>query len=310
MSGNSELRRRAERRVAASPEIVPKKASDLRRLVHELRVHQIELEMQNEDLRQTEEALRKSQRLLSIALDSTTAAKTEAAQAAQTQLRFFAAASHDLRQPFQAMRLFFEVLNQSAADHQRPALGLLGKSIKSAEDLLGELLEMSRLRSGQIQVVPAATKIDEVIAEVVADLSLVADNKGVALKAFMPAVEASIDRSALRRMCFNLVANALKFTKDGGVLVGIRRRAGNAVVEVWDTGIGVEPDKAAHIFDEFYQIDNPARDASKGIGLGLAIINHLCKQTGCQVSFASRVGRGSVFRLVIPAYDNGAGGAG
>ncbi len=411
MSKNPDLRRRAVARAAAPPEAVPEEASELRRLVHELQVHQIELEMQNEQLRQTEEALLESERLLALALHSAnmgswismpetgktdttvmrylgmpsdvplkhdialsdiyyedrafvadalqqsmayrepfnarfrmvypdgrlhwlsargewspegpnghgrilgvtqditgevellaalTAAKDEAEQAALVQSRFFAAASHDLRQPFQAMRLFFEVLNQSPAEHQRPALERLGTSMKSAEDLLGELLEMSRLRSGMVQLVPAATNIGELIAEVVSDLSLVADAKRIVLKAFTPTVVAFIDKSALRRMCFNLVSNALKFTKEGGVLVGIRRRAGEVLVEVWDTGIGIEPGQASHIFDEFFQIDNPARDGDKGIGLGLAIVKHLCKQTGVQVSFASRAGRGSVFRLAIP----------
>lgn len=422
MSKDPDLRRRAEARLAAAPpEAVQEEASELRRLVHELRVHQIELEMQNEQLRQTEDALRESERLLSLALDSAsmgswismpetgkadtlvmrhlgipshvplkqdivlsdiycedqplvaaalqqsmthqetfnarfrmvyadgrlhwlsargewspegpnrrgrivgvtqditrevellaalTAAKDEAEQAALVQSRFFAAASHDLRQPFQAMRLFFEVLDQSGVDHQRPALERLGKSMKSAEDLLGELLEISRVRSGAIQLAPTETNIGELIADVVSDLRLVADGKRIVLKAFAPIVVASVDTSALRRICFNLVSNALKFTKEGGVLVGIRRRAGKVLVEVWDTGIGIEPDQASHIFDEFYQINNPAREGSKGIGLGLAIVKHLCLQMGCQLSFASRLGRGSVFRVAIPTGAKGPGAAG
>jgi signal transduction histidine kinase len=224
-----------------------------------------------------------------------------AERAAQTQSRFFAAASHDLRQPFQAMRLFFEVLVQSVTSDQQRIVDRLGKAMESAEDLLNTMLDVAQSEGGAIKFCPMDVDLGRLVGDLVTELHPVAVHKGLALRARVPSVAVRTDPLILKRILFNIVANAIKYTERGGVLIGLRRRRGQALVEVWDTGVGIAEDQAGHIFDEFYQVNNVARDRAKGIGLGLAIVKRLCLLAGCEVTLASRPGKGTVFRVVIPS---------
>jgi CheY-like chemotaxis protein len=108
------------------------------------------------------------------------------------------------------------------------------------------------------------------------------------------------DDNLLLTLVRNLVSNAVKYTTRGGVLVGVRRRGDRALIQVWDTGIGISPDKVEAIFEEYFQVDNPERDRAKGVGLGLAIVKRLSKLLGVEVRMRSRLGKGSVFELGVP----------
>ena len=111
------------------------------------------------------------------------------------------------------------------------------------------------------------------------------------------------DPALLERIMRNLVANALRYTEHGGVVVGARRRGDRVAIEVWDSGSGIEAAEREHIFEEFYQIGNPERDRTRGLGLGLAIVRRLADLLGHEVEVASRVGRGSVFRVLAGVGD-------
>lgn len=226
-------------------------------------------------------------------------AKAEAERAVRARSQFFAAASHDLRQPFQAMRLFFELLAQSPRDDQGPALDRLGQAMRSAEELLDHFLDVARLESGSITAEPADVDIMRIVEEVKADLEPMAVRKGLTLRARGVTEVIAIDPVILKRVLFNLVSNAIKYTETGGVLIGVRRGPQRITVEIWDTGIGIGQDEAEWIFDDFFQAHNPGRDRTKGVGLGLAIVKRLCNLLGCAVSFASRPAKGTVFRVAI-----------
>ncbi|MGE5547837.1 MAG: MASE4 domain-containing protein [Solirubrobacterales bacterium] len=212
--------------------------------------------------------------------------------------RFFAAASHDLRQPFQAMRLFYTVLE--AQSTPSPALARLGLAMHSAETLLNELLDVAKLEAGELRVTRETVDLGVVIAEITAEMTIVAAQKGLAIRSRAAPTAVETDRVLLKRILFNLISNAIRYTARGGILVGLRKRGGMTVIEVWDTGIGIAPADADRVFEEFYQVENPSRDRSQGLGLGLSIVKRLSDVLGCEVTMASRPGTGTVFRVAIP----------
>jgi anti-sigma regulatory factor (Ser/Thr protein kinase) len=123
---------------------------------------------------------------------------------------------------------------------------------------------------------------------------------GLVLRCASRALRASTDAALLERMLRNLIENALRYTERGGVLVGVRQRSHRVSIEVVDTGIGVPDDKQAEIFEEFRQLGNPARDSSRGLGIGLSIVSRLAKLLGAEVQVTSKVGRGARFSLLLP----------
>ena len=232
---------------------------------------------------------------------SLVAARTAAEKANETRSRFFAAAGHDLSQPMQAMRLFHDVLDSRVTDPaQRQVLALLGRAMNSAEGLLHELQDIARL-DGEPTVTLRDVSLATLLREVAAEMEPLAIGKGLDLRVVVSGDrQVTTDPSLLRRVLGNLISNAIRYTDTGGVLVGLRRRRDQTVIEVWDTGIGIAPDLHDVIFEDFYQVSNPARDRSRGTGLGLAIVRRLCALLKCRISLASQPGRGSVFRVMMP----------
>jgi signal transduction histidine kinase len=227
-------------------------------------------------------------------------AMIEAQRASEAKSRFLAVASHDLRQPFQAVRLFWDVLDGKMTDaEQRKVLGRLGESINSTEALLNELLDVSKIESGGVSVNWELVAPGRMVRDLVAELAPLAANKGLKLRVFTCA-DALInsDRFLLRRILLNLVTNAIRYTEIGGVLVGMRRRGGHIAIEVWDTGIGIAPKDQELVFEDFYRVDDGTHNGSRGTGLGLAIVRRLCGLLQHEVSLVSRPGRGSVFRVM------------
>jgi signal transduction histidine kinase len=232
--------------------------------------------------------------------------------ASETRSRFLAAASHDLRQPLYALTLFSAALAVDESDPQRlDRIAHIQECVQSLDHLFSELLDLSRLEAGAGQVEISEFPLDRVLAEVNRTFSMVAEQRGLELRIPPTRYWVRSDRVMLTRMLNNLVSNALRFTRCGGALVGVRPSGpGRLKVEVWDTGSGITPEHLPHVFDEFYRIDDEADagldDGShSGLGLGLATVQRLAELLDTTVQANSQPGRGSVFRFDLPLADTG-----
>jgi signal transduction histidine kinase/CheY-like chemotaxis protein len=241
---------------------------------------------------------------MGIADDARRAA--EAASLAKTQ--FFAAASHDLRQPLHAMGLFAEALRQRTHDPEVAALvNSINESVDALEGLFGELLDITRIDTGGVDVNPAPVALRELFARLRLHFEPTAFEKGLALSFRGERHVAHADPVLLERILRNLVSNAIRYTDDGGVLVSCRRRrtadGDKLLLQVWDSGIGISEASLPRIFDEFYQVQSQrplAAHQRKGLGLGLAIVARLAALLQAPISARSRVGHGTVFSLEVP----------
>jgi len=230
------------------------------------------------------------------------AAKQVADNANRAKTRFLAAASHDLRQPVQAINLFLDALAQTElSDEQREISGYLGLSVRSLRELLNTLLDISQLDAGAVKPELAAISIENLFRELETEFGHLANEKNLRLR-FFACRDLSLlaDPRLLQRALRNIVGNAIKYTDKGGILVGVRRRGADAEIQVWDTGIGIAAEHMGQIFEEYFQIDNQARDRNKGTGLGLAIVERLVKLIDGEIHCSSRPGRGTVFGLRLP----------
>lgn len=230
------------------------------------------------------------------------AALAEVAQARTARTRFLSAAGHDLRQPLHALGLLMAVMrrrNRSA--RARELVARMEDSLHAAEGLLESLLDVSRLEAGLVHPDPAAVDVDAVIGRVVERLGDEAAAKGLRLTVRRRGLTAISDAALLERILAALVANAIRFTDKGGVLVGCRRRGALLRLEVWDTGIGIGAAQRPHVFEEFYQAANDARDRRRGLGLGLSVAARLADLLGHRLDLRSVPGRGSVFALEMAA---------
>ncbi|MEO6800420.1 MAG: hybrid sensor histidine kinase/response regulator [Rhodanobacter sp.] len=232
--------------------------------------------------------------------------------ASETRSRFLAAASHDLRQPLYALTLFSAALAVDEFDPQRlDRIAHIQECVQSLDHLFSELLDLSRLETGAIQVEMSEFPLDQVFAEVSRTFSMVAEQRELELKTPSTRYWVRSDRTMLTRMLNNLVSNALRFTYQGGALIGARRSGpGRLRVEVWDTGSGIAPEHLPYVFDEFYRIDDHAGAGlgdgpRSGLGLGLATVQRLAQLLDTTVQAMSRPGRGSVFHFELPLADTG-----
>jgi len=226
----------------------------------------------------------------------------EAASRAKTQ--FFAAASHDLRQPLHAMGLFAEALRQRTHDPEVAALvNSINESVDALEGLFGELLDITRIDTGGVDVNPAPVSMRELFARLRLHFEPTAFEKGLALSFRGERHVAQADPVLLERILRNLVSNAIRYTDDGGVLVSCRQRGGKLLMQVWDSGIGISETSLPRIFDEFYQVQSQRpleAHQRKGLGLGLAIVARLAALIEAPIRVQSRVGRGTVFSFEVP----------
>lgn len=236
------------------------------------------------------------------------ARKNSALEAASVaKARFLAAASHDLRQPLYALTLFSSAL---AADERDPVrlerIAHIKECVNALDHLFSELLDLSRLETGAMQLDVSEFPLDSVFEGVSCNFRLIAEQHDLRLVMRATPVWVRSDRTMLARILNNLVSNALRYTRQGGVLVGARRRNDGTVrVEVWDTGSGIAPEHQGRIFDEFYRVDH--HDVSenesgprRGLGLGLATVQRLAELLDTRVELNSKPGRGSVFSFNVP----------
>jgi two-component system, sensor histidine kinase len=232
------------------------------------------------------------------------AAQRKAEQASFAKSQFFAAASHDLRQPMQALGLYAASLRGTTHDPAASRqVDQILSSVDALESLFDELLDISKLDAGYVKPVPihfAAQPLLERLGTAYAPLArksglvLVFDDAGAVLHT---------DSVLLERVLGNFLSNALRYTQTGSVTVRCVPLGESVRIEVVDTGQGIPYEEHERVFDEFYQLGNPERDRRKGLGLGLATVKRIAQLLGCQVSLDSAPGRGSVFRIDVPKGD-------
>ena len=234
------------------------------------------------------------------------AAKNSADEANAAKSRFLTAASHDLRQPIHAMGLFLDTLRNSPLnEEQRRVVDYLSLSTRNLAEILNALLDVSRLDGGTVKPHLGNVPAYDLLRNIEAEFSPLALAKGLRFKFFFPSKDLVLftDVQLLYSLLRNIIDNAIKYTHAGGVLIGFRRRRGSALIQVWDTGIGIAPGHLATIFDEYYQVDNPQRDRAKGLGLGLAIAKQVAGILGSRIRCDSIPGKGSRFEIRVPLAD-------
>jgi signal transduction histidine kinase/CheY-like chemotaxis protein len=238
---------------------------------------------------------------LTLQLAEVRAARDAAEQANVAKSRFFAAASHDLRQPLHSLGLYASALEPHLTTPEaRELAGRMGQSVESLDSLFDELLDLSRLDAGIIELKPGPVALEDSFQRLDREFQNEAQARGLRLRFVPTRALAWTDPVLIERVLGNLVSNALRYTRRGGVIVGVRRRGGALVLEVIDSGVGIAPADRARVFDEFYQVGNPARDRQRGLGLGLAIVRRLCDLLGHRIELDSQPGRGTRFRVWLP----------
>lgn len=225
-------------------------------------------------------------------------AKAEAEKANQAKSKFLAAAGHDMLQPLQAAEMFAGLL---AAEPQstrgESLLGELRRTQDSLRHLVRSVLDVSKLEAGTVtpsfQPVPVRALLDGLAAE----FGALALDRDLRLNVVAPDVAVESDPILLERVLRNLIGNALRYTEAGGLVLGARVRGDRVWVQVVDSGVGIEADDLHRIWQEFVQVGDKAHDRSEGLGLGLAIVDRLCRLLGHRVFVTSRVGHGSCFTV-------------
>ena len=232
------------------------------------------------------------------------AARHEAEVANRAKTQFFTAASHDLRQPLHAMGLFAEALR--ARTHEPEVAKLvnsINESVDALEGLFSELLDITRIDSGGVEVNPENFEIGEIFRKIRLHFEPAAFEKGLELRIRGGRHVALADPLLVERIVRNLVSNAIRYTSDGSVLVSCRKYGDRLRLQVWDTGPGISAEERLRVFEEFYQVpgvEAVASEQKKGLGLGLAIVKRLAALMAVPVRLASEPGRGSVFTLELP----------
>ncbi len=227
-------------------------------------------------------------------------AKGEADAANISKTKFLAAASHDILQPLNAARLYVTSLieRQRGAD-DRPLIDNIDASLEAVEEIFGALIDISRLDTGALRPEFTSFHIDELLRQIAVEFQPLAVSKRLELTFVPCSLVVRSDRRLLRRLIQNLVSNAVKYTPEGRVLVGCRRRGDHLRIDVYDTGLGIPEEKQRDIFMEFHRLDQGARIA-RGLGLGLSIVERVARVLGCTVALHSTPGEGSHFSVNVP----------
>jgi two-component system, sensor histidine kinase len=234
-------------------------------------------------------------------------ALAHAERANASRSRFVAAASHDLLQPLSAAKLFISSIGgEGLAPSARVALEKAQNALMSVEGLLDALLDISKLESGKAAVSVGAVSLDRLLRTMAEEFAPMAAAKDLKLTVVQCSATVESDPAYLRRILQNLIGNAIRYTTQGRVLVGARRRSGVMRLEVWDTGPGIPEDAQNDIFKEFHRL-NARASASEGMGLGLAIVERACALLGHPLGLTSEMGRGTCFMVQVPLSEAGPG---
>ena len=228
-------------------------------------------------------------------------AKADAEDANISKTRFIAAASHDILQPLNAARLYVtSLVERQGAGEDARLVGNIDASLDAVEEILGALLDISRLDTGAMKPEISSFRIDDVFRQLKVEFAPIARERGLEL-AFVPcSATVRSDRRLLRRLLQNLVSNAIKYTPQGRVLVGCRRRGDRLRIDVYDTGLGIPDTQTRNIFREFHRLDEGAKIA-RGLGLGLSIVERITRVLDHPLDLRSASGEGSRFSVLVPA---------
>jgi len=227
-----------------------------------------------------------------------------ASQADREKSRFVASASHDLRQPMHALGLFASALEKRlAGTSEAPLVGNLNRCIESLDRSFNAMLDISKLDAGVVEPQLQSFPIRDVFRRLHMHFAGQAEGAGLNLRFKPGGKHVTSDPQLLERILSNLILNAIKYTRDGGIVVVARTHGPYVNVEVWDTGIGIPEAELPRVFDEFYQLHNPERDRSRGLGMGLAIVKRLALLLDHPLTVMSTVGKGTMMRLSVPQTD-------
>ncbi|MBL8492225.1 MAG: hybrid sensor histidine kinase/response regulator, partial [Rhodocyclaceae bacterium] len=226
--------------------------------------------------------------------------KEAAERGSLAKSRFLAAASHDLRQPLHALSLFASELEAVAQPAQRRLVQQLGTAAESMHEMLAALLDISRIDLAGLEPKVLSFPLAPFLEKILAGHIDQARRKNLRIALVPCSVWARSDPRLLERIVANLLSNAIRYTAEGAIAMGVRRAGDNLRLEIWDTGIGMEERHIPLVFQEFYQVANPERDARKGLGLGLSIVDRLAQALAHPIKVRSVPGRGSVFSVELP----------
>lgn len=251
--------------------------------------------------KKAEESLRRAQ----IGLEHNVAERTQELELANAaKSRFLAMASHDLRQPLHALGLFVAQLRTPLNSRERTkTIERVDAARKEMDEMFNSLLDISRLDAGMLTPKITEFPIAHLLQKIETTFDQATREKGLELRIRRSNAWVRSDAMLLERILLNLVSNAVRYTLQGGIIVGCRRRGERLRIEVWDTGPGIPEDQKQNIFGEFYQVPAQERNRSGGLGLGLAIVDRLRLLLDHQIDLASRVGRGSRFAIELPMVD-------
>jgi signal transduction histidine kinase len=256
-------------------------------------------------IRERTDELRSTLRRLEQSNHELALAKEAAEQANLSKTRFLAAASHDVLQPLNAAHLSVSALAdlQTTEDGRRLA-AQVSRALETMEDVLRTLLDISKLDAGVVRPEISDVELQSLFRSLMSDFAPLAAKKGLELRFRATDAVIRTDRMLYRRVLQNIISNALRYTVKGGVIVGVRRKAGRIVVAIADTGIGIPQEQYEAVYEEFQRGRNAseAERSSGGLGLGLAIVRRLISALGHDISFTSRLGKGTVFQVAaLPA---------
>jgi signal transduction histidine kinase len=277
----------AEKRLRRKRLVPGPSSSDLTTLNHELQVHQLELELQNLELTLARDDLAKELAARSLA---------------------YRAIGHDISQPILAARLYLKALFGTGLNaEQRRLMTRIDEATEAVAKLAATIAELAAPLSNATSMANDWVELRPLLSELRDQHQAMAQAKGLELHLRAGVVSVRSDGLLLRRILDNLIANAVRHTQHGRVLVGTRRAGKNGVrIEVRDSGPGIAPERIPRIFDEFYQVGNPERNPDNGYGLGLAISRRLAHSLGLTLDLRTRVGKGSVFFVTLPRADGAA----
>jgi two-component system, sensor histidine kinase len=228
-------------------------------------------------------------------------AREEADRANLSKSRFLATASHDLRQPLQALSMLHGILcRMDIPATGREVLAQQGTAIDSMKRLLSALLDISKLESGAVQPQPADFPLKQLFDLLSTEFSSAARAKGLTLMVESTDIHTHTDHSLLEQLLRNLISNAIKYTRNGTVELRAAPTPTSVRIEVHDTGVGIPQDQIPYIFDEFFQVGVARNTTREGYGLGLAIVQRIAMLLGLRVDVQSQLGKGSIFTVELP----------
>ena len=215
--------------------------------------------------------------------------------------RFLASISHDVRQPLHAQALFLDLFARTELNaHQLELLANTNNAANSCGEMLNTLLNFSRVEAGVLKPRLQSLCLQSLLNKIEREYGPQADAKGIVYRLRETDLRVQSDPMLLELILRNLISNAIRYTAHGGLLVTCRKRGADAMLEIWDTGIGISPADQKAVFSEFFQVTNAELDLQRGLGLGLAIVDGLARTLNHRLCLASRLRRGSVFRLYLP----------